>query len=47
MNFASDKQAGFTRTDLVAIIAVVAVFGMLAPPLRGDAESESSTIRKR
>jgi prepilin-type processing-associated H-X9-DG protein len=44
MKIASEKQTAFTRTDLVAIIAIVAGLGVLTLPLHGDATTESSSI---
>ena len=37
-------QLAFTRVDLVAVVSVIVVLGMLAVPLRGDAQSESDTV---
>ena len=44
MKHSSDQQAGFTRTDLIAVIAIVAALSMLTLPLRGDVESESTSV---
>ena len=44
MKTSIETQMAFTRVDLVAIVSVVVVLGMLAVPLRGDAQSESDTI---
>lgn len=39
-----DNQQGFTRTDLVAIVAICVALSFVTFPLRGDAQTDGDTL---
>jgi hypothetical protein len=39
-----ENQRAFTRTDLIAIVAICGLLGLVTFPLRGDTQSDSDTI---